>query len=137
MDWNSDVGKKLAERLHKEQVIWLTTVQASGLPVPTPVWFTWDGEGFLIYTQPGSHKIQHIAGNPRAALNLNCDEWGGAVAVFTGEIAQDQSAPPAMHNTAYLEKYKDGIKDIQMTPESFSADYSVPLRFKVKNIRAW
>lgn len=137
MDWNSDEGKKLDQRLRQEQVIWLTTVRPNGMPIPTPVWFLWDGESFLIYTQPESRKMESLAQNSRAALNLNCDEWGGSVAVFTGEIVEDRSAPPAVQNGPYLEKYRAGIKDIQMTPESFTESYSVPLRFRVKNVRAW
>lgn len=41
MDWQSEEGKRLAERLDKEQVIWLTTVRQNGTPTPTPVWFLW------------------------------------------------------------------------------------------------
>jgi PPOX class probable F420-dependent enzyme len=136
MDWNSVEGKKLAERLRKEIVIWMTTMRADGMPVPTPVWFLWEGESFLIYTQPGSLKLRNLAANPKASLNLNCDEWGDEVAVFTGEITVDDGHP-AVDNDAYMEKYRGGIKNIQMTPETFSKDYSVPLRFRVKKIRAW
>jgi PPOX class probable F420-dependent enzyme len=137
MDWNSETGQKLAKRLKEEQVIWLTTVRPNGAPVPTPVWFLWDGESFLIYTQPGSPKMTSLAANLKAALNLNCDEWGGDVAVFTGEIEIARDAPPANQNAAYLEKYRSGITNIQMTPESFIESYSIPLRMKPKHIRAW
>lgn len=137
MDWNSEAGQKLAERMKKEQVIWLTTVRPGGQPVPTPVWFLWEGDTILIYTQPASAKMKNIAANPRAALNLNCDEWGGSVAVFTGKIAAAAGEPPAIHNAAYLEKYREGITDIQMTPESFSKAYSVPLRFRIEHVRSW
>jgi PPOX class probable F420-dependent enzyme len=137
MDWNNAEGKKLAERLRKEMVIWLTTVRPDGVPTPTPVWFLWDGESFLIYTRPGAFKLRNMAVNPKASLNLNSDKWGGAVAVFTGEISVENDEHPAIENAAYIAKYGEGIKDIQMTPESFSKDYSVALRFHVKHIRAW
>lgn len=137
MDWNSDEGKKLDQRLRQEQVIWLTTVRPNGTPIPTPVWFLWDGESFLIYTQPESKKIENIAKCGRAALNLNSDAWGGSVAVFTGEIAEDKNAPPAQQNPTYLEKYREGIKDIGMNAESFTQSYSVPLRFRVNKIRTF
>jgi len=137
MDWNSAEGKKLAERLRTEMVIWLTTVQPDGMPTPTPVWFLWDGECFLIYSQPGTFKLRNLVANPKASLNLNTDEWGDSVAVFTGEIAVEEHGLPAVENTAYLEKYRERIKNFQITPEIFSKDYSVPLRFLVKKIRAW
>jgi PPOX class probable F420-dependent enzyme len=135
MDWNSEEGKKLAERLRSELVIWLTTVGRGGMPVPTPVWFLWEDDSFLIYTIPGSVKLKNIAVNSKAALNLNSDKYGGEVAVFTGQISVDQDQPPALQYPEYLEKYRKGIQDIQMTPETFSKGYSVALRFKPAHIR--
>lgn len=137
MDWDSAEGKKLAERLRKEMVIWLTTVRPDGMPVPTPVWFVWEGESFLMYSQPGTHKLRNLAANPKASLNLNSDEWGDSIAVFTGEVTVEDNEPPAIQNPAYLEKYREGITNIQMTPETFTNDYSIALRFHIKNVRAW
>ena len=37
------------ERLSADLIVWLTTVDASGQPQSTPVWFWWDGSTFLIY----------------------------------------------------------------------------------------
>jgi hypothetical protein len=31
----------------------------------------WDGETFLVYSQPGRQKLRNIATNPRLGLNLN------------------------------------------------------------------
>jgi PPOX class probable F420-dependent enzyme len=129
------VPAEVEKRLYEEQVIWLTTVRADGTPLPTPVWFLWDGETVLIYTQPGTVKLDNAAANPHAALNLNSDEWGGEVVVLTGEIHEDRATTPAIEHVAYLEKYRAGISDIQMSPESFSQAYSVPLRFTPAHIR--
>ncbi len=137
MDWNSDLGKRLAERLQKEQVIWLVTVTPDGIPQPTPVWFLWDGETFLVYTRAGSAKLRNIAHNSQSVVHLNCDEWGGSVAVFTGAMLVASEEPPALENPAYLDKYADGIKSIQMTPQSFSAEYCVALRMTPAKIRSW
>lgn len=136
MDWNSSEGKRLAERLGREEVIWLTTVRKDGTPTPTPVWFLWEGETILIYTIPGTLKLKNIAANPHVSLNLNSDAHGGQVVVFTGTIAIEKDEVPAIQNQAYLQKYQEGIKDIQMTPETFSRQFSVPLRFHPTHIRA-
>jgi PPOX class probable F420-dependent enzyme len=137
MDWTSDMGKKLTQRLNDEMVVWLTTVRADGTPMPTPVWFLWDGSTFLIYTQPLSNKMKYIAENSRAALNLNSDAEGGEVAIFTGDIRVIPDAPPAIENETFLVKYRQGIEDISMTPESFSRDYSTALVFYPDKIRSW
>ncbi len=132
------IPPEVEKRLREEQVIWLTTVRADGTPLPTPVSFLWDGETVLIYTAPGSLKLRNIAGNPRAALNLNCDAWGRQVVVLTGEIREDRAAPPLIQNPAYLEKYRTSISaGLQVTPESFSQKYSVPLRFTPERIRVF
>ena len=134
-DKTSEAGQKLEERLQREMIIWLTTVGTNGIPLPTPVWFVWDGTSFLIYTQPGSRKLRNITYNARAALNLNSDEWGGSVVVFTGEVHVQPDEPPAIQNPAYIEKYSQGITGINMTPESLSRDYSVALRFYPTHLR--
>ncbi len=124
------------KRLREEQVIWLTTVRADGTPLPTPVSFLWDGETVLMYSTPNSVKLRNIAGNPHAALNLNSDEWGRKVVVLIGEIHEDRATPPMIQNTRYLEKYRAAISEgLQMTPESFSQKFSVPLRFTPERIR--
>ncbi len=135
-DMANKLSAEVVRRLREENVIWLTTVRLDGSPLPTPVWFLWEGDTFLIYTQPGSLKLANIASNPHAALNLNSDPWGDQVVVLTGTIRVEESEPPALQNHAYLEKYRASISDIEMTPESFSQGYSVALRFTPVRVRA-
>ena len=44
--------------------------RATGRPVPTPVWFWWDGETILVYSQRDKPKLRHIVANPRVAIAL-------------------------------------------------------------------
>ena len=129
------ISRKVAQRLRRELVIWLTTVRADGMPQPTPVWFLWDGDTFLIYTKPNSHKLRNLAHDSMVALNLNCDEWGSEVVVFTGEASLDEAAPSVNRNPHYMRKYREGIKQIDMTPESMASDYSVAIRVKPTRVR--
>ena len=129
------INEALARRLQTEQVIWLTTVRPDGSPAPTPVWFYWNGESFLIYTQPGSHKLRHIAQNPAVALNFNTDEGGGSVAVFFGTAGVDDQPPPAAEVEAYFTKYAAGIQMIGLTRESMAAEYSTALRVHPTRVR--
>lgn len=129
------ISRKVTQRLRRELVIWFTTVRADGMPQPTPVWFLWDGETFLIYTEPNARKLRNIAHDSRVALNLNCDEWGSKVVVFTGEATVDQAAPLVNRNPAYMRKYRAGIKQIKMTPDSMASEYSVAIRVKPIRVR--
>jgi PPOX class probable F420-dependent enzyme len=130
-----EISPKVAQRLRRELVIWLTTVRADGMPQPTPVWFLWDGDTFLIYSKPNARKLRNIAHDSKVALNLNSDESGSQVVVITGEASLDQAAPPANRNPAYMRKYREGIAQIEMTPESMAIEYGVAIRVKPIHVR--
>jgi PPOX class probable F420-dependent enzyme len=137
LDLSSEFGGRVASRLRNEQVIWLTTVGPSGTPQPNPVWFLWDGETFLIYAQPVSYKVRNLRSNPRVSLHFDSGEDGEDVIVFTGTAILDESAPLAHHNPAYLEKYRSGIADIQMTPQSMGESYNIAIRVKPEKVRGF
>lgn len=137
IDLNSKFGRRVKRRLKSEQEIWLTTVDKNGTPQPRPVWFYWDGETFLMYSQPHAHKVKHIARNPNVVLHLNSTTEDGGVVIFHGLAERDGSAPAPIQHRAYFRKYKQGIKDINMTPEEFARDYSVAIRITPTNLRGW
>jgi PPOX class probable F420-dependent enzyme len=82
IDLNTEFGHRVQNRLEQEPVIWLTTVDSKGSPQPRPVWFHWDGETVLIYSQAEGAKVRHIKHNPHVALNLNSTPDGGDVVVL-------------------------------------------------------
>ena len=71
IDTSTDFGAGAAH-LQDDQVVWLTTVGPDQTPQPSPVWFLWDGETPLIYSQPGTPKLRNIGQHPRVSLNFNC-----------------------------------------------------------------
>jgi PPOX class probable F420-dependent enzyme len=135
IDFSGELGARAQERLRAEQVIWLTTVAPSGTPHPRPVWFLWDGSAFLIYSQPNAKKLQHIAGNPRVSLHFNSTADGDDVQVFLATATIDRNPPLAKDVGAYLAKYRADIEGIGMTPETFSATYTVLLRAVPSKLR--
>ena len=136
-DINTEFGARVARRLEEERVIWLTTVRDDSTPQPTPVWFIWDGESFLIYSQPQAFKVRNIARNPRVAINFNSDEHGGDVIVFRGNASLDRSASPADEVPGYLEKYRTGIEGLGSSPSEFASEYSVPIRVHPTRVRGF
>src|SRR3990172_5509021 len=127
VDFNGRFGRKALRRLKKELVIWLTSVDRDGQPQPRPVWFHWDGQDLLILSQPRSGKLRQIAGQPRVAVHFSADEYGSDVVVLLGRARQaDRPLPPARLQ-AYSRKYREAIADLEMTSESFLADYSVSI----------
>lgn len=135
IDTSTDSGARAARHLEDDRVVWLTTVAPSGTPQPSPVWFLWDGETALIYSQPSTPKLRNIEQNPRVGLNFNCTPDGGDVAILTGDAWLDADAPSADAFPAYVEKYAEGIGSIGMTPETFGQTYSVALRIRPTSLR--
>jgi PPOX class probable F420-dependent enzyme len=127
IDFNSPIGGKIERRLRQEMIIWLTTVDSQNTPQPRPVWFSWDGETVLIFSQVNGAKLRHITHNPKVALNFNTDADGGEVGVLTGEAHILPGAPPASRMEAYVEKYLKEIQALGMSVEDLKNDYSVTL----------
>lgn len=71
IDTTTDFGKRVERRLREERIAWLTTVRRDGTPQPLPVWFLWDGDTILIYSQPNQQKLRNIRHNPKVSLNLD------------------------------------------------------------------
>ena len=137
IDEGTEVGARVAARLRDELVAWLVTVSADGTPVPTPVWFWWDRESILVYSQRDKPKLRHIGANPRVALALRTDEHGDDLSVVTGDAAVDETAPAADQLPPYLEKYRGEITRLGSEPAPFAAEYSVPIRIRPTKLRAW
>ena len=139
LDFRNRFGRHVARRLRQERIVWLTTVASDDddSPLPRPVWFHWDGRTVLILSQKGKAKLRHIARNPEVSLNFNTDEDGGDVAVI-GSEAKIMDAPPANNRVkAYLRKYREGIKSLDMTVAEFSAAYTVPILVTPKGLRGF
>jgi PPOX class probable F420-dependent enzyme len=128
LDTTTEFGARAARRLRDERIGWLVTVSADRTPQPIPVWFLWDGQALLVYSQPDTAKLRNIALNPRVALHLDGDGQGGDVVILSGEAHVVTDGPPANQVPAYLEKYRQGMARIGMTPEMFARTYSTALR---------
>jgi PPOX class probable F420-dependent enzyme len=137
LDPASGFGRRAERRLREELIAWLTTVDTAGTPQPIPVWFLWEGqESVLVYSRPGTAKLRSIARHPRVSLNLDGNGSGGNIVVATGTAAVSDDLPA--HEVAeYVDKYAGLIARNGWTPESFAADYSVPIRITIGRVRGF
>lgn len=127
LNFKDRFGRHANRRLKEDKVIWLTTVDSRSAPQPRPVWFHWDGETLLIFSEPNKAKLRHIANNSSVALNFNTDEDGGDVVVLLGDATVLSDPPAQTRLKSYLKKYAEGIKSLGMTEERFRSSYSVPI----------
>ena len=102
-----------------------------------PVWFLWEGETFLIYSQPGRQKLKNIGSNSRVGLHLNSNTRGGDVVRIEGTAEVVQNVPPADGLGEYVEKYRESIVRIGFDPEGFARTYSVALRVTPDRWQVW
>lgn len=130
-----ELKPEFAERLQRAYYIWFTTVREDGMPQPTPVWFIQENGTYLIYTIPESQKVRNLQSNSLVALSYNESDAAEDYVVIMGEAKIDRSAPPAIQNAAYMEKYRQGIRDINMTPESFNQMFSLAVRIVPLRVR--
>ena len=137
IDSRTEKGARADARLRTDEVAWLVTVAADGTPVPTPVWFMWDGEAIVVYSQRDKPKLRHIAANPRVALALRTDELGDEITVITGDAVVDATAPSAADFPGYAEKYGALIARLGADPASFAAEYAIPVRITPTRLRQW
>jgi PPOX class probable F420-dependent enzyme len=138
MDKKEELEHKAKKFIKQEYAIWLTTIGSNLAPQPRPVWFIWDQDSFLIFSQPHAHKLKHIKLHPNVSLHFNTDKTADEYVIVYGGIANiDESVPPAHKVRAYLKKYKAGIEAMGATPEQFSQAYSVAIRVRPTSLRGW
>jgi PPOX class probable F420-dependent enzyme len=137
LDLDSSAGARADRRLRTEQILWLTTVRADGQPQSSPVWFLWDGEALLVFSQPDAQKLRNLASNPRVAVHLESEGTGDEVLTIDGTAAVDPDAPPSNRIEEYRVKYREGIQAMGITPDELARDFSVALRIRPTRVRAW
>src|SRR5215207_8906028 len=101
VDTNTEFGARVAERLRNDELLWLTTVSRDGTPQPSLIWFYWDGETILIFSQPNTPKLRNIGANPRVSLNFQANDEGEDVIILTGHAVLDPSASPSNLHDEY------------------------------------
>lgn len=134
IDFTTKLGSRAAKRLQNEHIIWLTTTSSDGTPQPNPVWFYWDGQKILVYSQPKARKLMNIRRNPKVSLNFQANLEGADIVILTGDASINEKSN---HDSRFIEKYREEIPKIGHTPETLAASYSVPIRILPSRLRGF
>ena len=129
-------GARALARLNDEGLAWLTTSFPDGRLAPSLVWFLWRDAELIVYSRDNA-KVRNIEANPNVGFNLNSDDRGGSVLTITGVARVDRAYPASDQLPDYTAKYAARIARNGWTPESFAADYSVPIRITPTSFRSW
>jgi PPOX class probable F420-dependent enzyme len=136
IDESTAFGERVARHLREDRIVWLTTVTPGGAPVPSPVWFWWDGaETVHLFSLPDTPRLRNLRSNPKVSLNFAGDGYGGDIVVLSGEASVDGEGASEDHVPAYVEKYGWGFERLKSTPEDFRKKYSAPLRIRLTKVR--
>lgn len=132
---SADLKPEFASMIQNAYYVWFTTVRDDGMPQPTPVWFIWENDTFLIYSMPGAQKVRNIKACPLVALSYSDSHDAEQYVVIMGEARLEPKPVPPSKNAAYMAKYTQGIADINMTPESFDKTFSTAIRVIPTRVR--
>jgi PPOX class probable F420-dependent enzyme len=127
-----DLTKKrdahIDQRLRNDITIWLNTVRPDGRPHAVVVWFLWDGEAILIFSQPKTQKLRNLQHNSNVLLAVDNTRNGSDPITIEGIATLLKSGEVNTAQPGFVEKYGEHIKRIGYTPEEMAADYSQPIR---------
>jgi PPOX class probable F420-dependent enzyme len=133
-------GQRVRDRLGGAEVIWIVTVGADGRPQPNPVGFCRDGGAdsaeFVIYSQPGAHRLTHLRDRPgQVSFHFDSDGHGQDVVVLYGRVAVDQAHPALKDWPPYLAKYGPAVERAFGSIAAFSDRFPVALRVTITSVR--
>jgi PPOX class probable F420-dependent enzyme len=131
-----DTGRA-AERLDREAVAWITSVNASGQPLSSVVWFLVHDDVIYIASKPTSGKVANIRANSKVSFHLNSDANGFDVVTVDADAELRDAFPPEVQD-AYLAKYEHKMREeLQSTPDAILAEYSTIVRVTPRRVRAY
>ena len=121
-------GARALERLDRELIGWLTTVNPDGQPQSSPIWFLWVDDELLVYSRKRAPRNDNVMDRPLVSFNLATDAKGEDVVTMEGTARIVRDEPPASANPAYLAKHQGMLDEYEWTAQFFSAEYPVAIR---------
>ena len=116
------------QRLRTDPLIWLTTVRPDGRPHMVAVWFLWDGEKFLIFSQPNTQKLRNLQHNSHVTLALDNTHSGGDVIVIDGEAELITNPDVNATLAGFAQKYDAFLKRTGTDAAAMAKSYSQGIR---------
>lgn len=127
LDLSTPQGAHIAQRLRDDLIVWLATVRPDGRPHLVPVWFLWDGETILIFSQP-NQKLRNLRANPHVVLSLDDSDTGEDVVTIEGVAELLPRGSVTAELAPYAEKYAAKLQAMGWTPQQMAQSYTEPIR---------
>ncbi|MBV9614600.1 MAG: pyridoxamine 5'-phosphate oxidase family protein, partial [Ktedonobacteraceae bacterium] len=101
-----------------------------GRPHAVVVWFLWDGDSFLIFSQTNKQKLRNLQSNSNVLLAVDDTHKGADPITIEGIATLLAPGQVDVTSAAYVEKYDERIKRMGFTPEQMAAEYSQAIRVR-------
>jgi PPOX class probable F420-dependent enzyme len=124
----------IAERLRDNLIVWLTTVRPDGRPHLAAVWFLWEGDTILIFSQP-NQKVRNLRANPSVALALDDTKGGDDVITIAGQAELLPAGAVTPEHRPYVAKYVTKLAEMQWTAADMAQAYSQAIRITPTRFR--
>jgi PPOX class probable F420-dependent enzyme len=86
------------------------TVRTDGRPHAVVVWFLWDGEAILIFSQPKTQKLRNLQHNSNVLLAVDNTRDGSDPITIEGIASLLKPGEASTVQPGYVEKYGEHIK---------------------------
>ena len=135
LDLNQARDAHIDHRLCIEPIIWLSTVRPDGRPHLVPVWFLWDRQTILFFSQPLAQKVRNLLHRNQVVLALNADDEGEDVVIVEGEATLLPAGPVDATLPAFVAKYARLMARIGTSPEAMAASYTQAIQVTPRRFR--
>ncbi|QBD79996.1 PPOX class F420-dependent oxidoreductase [Ktedonosporobacter rubrisoli] len=102
---------KVQKILHSKAFAHLATVDSTGAPESSPMWFLWDGEYIKFTHTSRRKKYQNIQRDPRVAISINDPDDPYTHAEFRGVVERVEEDPAGAFFNTLAEHYGSPIRN--------------------------
>lgn len=123
--------------LSSEPIVWLSTVRPNGAPHVVPIWFWWDGDALLVFSKPDAQKVRNLRERPDVMLALGDAEDDFDIGMIEGRAEILDAPTSAVLPPAHLDKYRERMAAVGLSPETYIATYSQVIRIVPTRYLGW
>ena len=136
LDLNQARDAHIDLRLRTEPIIWLSTVRPDGRPHLVPVWYIWDRQTILCFSEPRAQKVRNLLHRNQVVLALNAEDEGEDVVIVEGEATLLPAGRVDATLPAFVAKYVRLMARIGTSPEAMAASYTQAIQVTPRRFRA-
>lgn len=124
----------IAERLRDTLIAWVTTMRPDGRPHLAAVWFFWEGDTILIFSQP-NQKVRNLRANPSVALALDNTKDGDDAITIEGQAELLPAGTVTTEYQPYAAKYAARYAEMQWSAAEMAQTYTQAIRITPTRFR--